>query len=425
VTSIHQHQLEAGPSADDLARCVHCGFCLQACPTYLVLGMETESPRGRIQLARAVQEGRIEPSPNVVTHFDLCLQCRACETACPSGVQYGRIMESTRAMVAARKDQPRSRKLQRRLLRFMFHSPRRLRFAFNALRLYQRSPLASLVRHLFPKPLRTMEDMLPRLPKRFFEPKPVLAEARGASRVTVALLTGCVMPLTYPAAHEATVRVLSRNGCRVIAPPSQGCCGALHLHNGDPEAARRLARRNIDAFLASGAEAIIVNAAGCGSTMKEYGDLFAGDPLYESRASEFAARVKDVNEFLAELPFEAPKGRVDARVTYQDSCHLVHAQRVREAPRKLLRSVPGLELVEMEAPDRCCGSAGIYNITQPDMSRRLLDDKMADALRTQPDIIATANPGCMVQLELGVRRSRGQQEVVHVVELLDRAYRAE
>jgi glycolate oxidase iron-sulfur subunit len=210
----------------------------------------------------------------------------------------------------------------------------------------------------------------------------------------------------------------------VIAPPAQGCCGALHLHNGDPQAARTLARKNIDAFLASGADAIIVNAAGCGSTMKEYGELFAGDAVYGPRAEQLAAKVKDVTEYLAELPFEPPEGAISGRVTYQDSCHLAHAQRIREAPRAILRSISGLELVEMETPDRCCGSAGIYNVTQPDMSRQVLEAKMTDVLGTKPDIIATANPGCMLQLELGVRNAGEGQEVVHVVELLDRAYRA-
>jgi len=425
VATEHVHQLEAGPAAEDLARCVHCGFCLQVCPTYLVLGMETESPRGRIHLARAVQEGRIEPTPGVVTHFDLCLQCRACETACPSGVPYGRIMESTRALIGSRQDQPSSSKLRRLALRLLFAAPWRLRLCFGLLRFYQGLPLAPLVRRLLPTRLREVEASLPRLPRRFFASTALLAEPQSTPKATVALLTGCVMPLTYPQTHEATVRVLARNGCRVIAPPSQRCCGALHLHNGDPEAARALARKNIDAFLASGADAIVVNAAGCGSTMKEYGELFAGDRLYEARAAAFAAKVKDVTEFLAELPFEAPAAAVPGRVTYQDSCHLVHAQKVRDAPRAILRSIPGLELVEMEAPDRCCGSAGIYNLTQPEMSRRLLDDKMADALATKPDVIATANPGCMLQLELGVRRSGAGQDVVHVVELLDRAYLAE
>jgi Fe-S oxidoreductase len=422
----HVHVMESGPSDEDLARCVHCGFCLQACPTYVVLGMETESPRGRIQLARAVKERRLEPTPNVVAHFDLCLQCRACETACPSGVPYGRIMESTRALVAAGKAKPGAWRALQALLRMLFAAPWRIRTAFRALRLYQRLPLvAPVVRRLLPRRLREMEAALPRLPSRFFDAPPLLAEPASTPGATVALLTGCVMPLTYPRTHEATVRVLARNGCRVIAPKAQGCCGALHLHNGDPQAARALARKNIDAFLAAGADAIIVNAAGCGSTMKEYAELLAGDPAYAARAAEFASKVRDITEYLGEMPLEAPRGRLEARVTYQDSCHLVHAQRVRDAPRAILNAVPGLDFVEMETPDRCCGSAGIYNLTQPEMSRRLLDDKMSDALASQPDIIATANPGCMLQLELGVRRAGGTQEVVHVVELLDRAYAAE
>jgi Fe-S oxidoreductase len=420
----HVHVMESGPAEEDLARCVHCGFCLQACPTYLVLGMETESPRGRIQLARAVKEGRVEPSSSVVAHFDLCLQCRACETACPSGVQYGRIMEDTRAMLGGREDRPREWKVRQRLLRLLFESPWRLRLAFSGLRLYQRLALGPLVRRFMPESLRRMEAMLPRLPSRFFERSAVLGGPDAPASKTVALLTGCVMPLTYPGTHEATVRVLARNGCRVIAPLDQFCCGALHLHNGDPEAARKLALKNIEAFLATDAEAIIVNAAGCGSTMKEYEALLAGDPVNRPKAAKFASMVKDVTEFLAELPFEKPSGIVTARVTYQDSCHLVHAQQVRAAPRVILASIPGVELVEMEMPDRCCGSAGIYNITQPEMSRALLDLKMADALATNPQIIATANPGCMLQLELGVSENGGRQEVVHVVELLDRAYRA-
>jgi len=425
MAAIVPHEHAPGPAAEDLARCVHCGFCLQACPTYLVLGMETESPRGRIQLARAVSEGRLRPTPNVVAHFDLCLQCRACETACPSGVPFGRIMEETRALIQADSDRPRSWRLRSFALHLLFASPRRLRLAFGALRLYQRSPLAAIARRVLPRRLRAIEEMLPRLPARFFATPPVLAEPKSAPRATVALLTGCVMPLTYPETHAATVRVLARNGCRVLAPAQQVCCGALHLHNGDKEAARALARRNIDAFLAADVDAVIVNAAGCGSTMKEYGDLLAGDSRYAEKAAALVSKTKDVTEFLAALPFEAPKGRVEARVTYQDSCHLVHAQRIREAPRQIMRAIPGLELVEMEASDRCCGSAGIFNLTQPAMSRRLLADKMEDIERTDCRVIATANPGCMLQLEAGVRSERGRQEVVHVVELLDRAYRAE
>jgi glycolate oxidase iron-sulfur subunit len=431
---IDQADILVGPRPDDLARCVHCGFCLQACPTYTVLGLENDSPRGRIQLARALTERRIEPTPSVVSHFDLCLGCRACETACPSGVPYGRIIEDTRALVQTLPERPRAWRLRSLALRLLFARPWRLRAAFTALRLYQRSPLAGLARRLLPSRLRQMEALLPRTSNRQQaisnkvrrqEPEGVSNDVVGEARATVALLAGCVMPHVYPETNAVTARVLARNSCRVLLPAGQGCCGALHLHNGDPEAARALARRNIDAFLASGADAIVVNSAGCGSAMKEYGALFANDPAYAEKAQRFAALVRDVSEFLVALPFEPPRARLDLHVTYQDSCHLVHAQRIREAPRQLLRAIEGVELVEMAAPDRCCGSAGIYNLTQPEMSRRLLDEKMDDALATGCNLIATANPGCMLQLELGVRLRGRQQEVLHVVELLDRAYAAE
>ncbi|HEY7466751.1 MAG TPA: heterodisulfide reductase-related iron-sulfur binding cluster, partial [Dehalococcoidia bacterium] len=423
ATREHRHEFEraVGPREEDLARCVHCGFCLQACPTYVITSLETESPRGRIALAKALSLGEIEATANVVQHFDLCLQCRACETACPSGVPYGRIIEGARAMVQSGPRRPRSWRLRSAVLRLMFAKKWRLKLAFSALRLYQRTPLAPLARRVLPGRLRQMEAMLPKLPQRFFEPPVVAAQPAGAVKATVALLSGCIMPMTHPATHEATVRVLARNGCRVLVPKEQGCCGALHVHNGDPTAARTLAKRNIDVFLASGADYIVVNAAGCGSAMKEYAELFEGDEAWQSKAHRFVDGVRDVTELLSEIGFVAPTGRVEAKVTYQDSCHLVHAQRVRNAPRELLRSIPGLELVEMTAPDRCCGSAGIYNLTQTEMSRRVLDDKMLDVMSTHCDVISTANPGCMLQLDLGVRLNGGSQEVVHVVDLLDRA----
>lgn len=267
--------------------------------------------------------------------------------------------------------------------------------------------------------------MLPRLPDSPYSPPGVAAEPAGTPKADVALLNGCIMPMTHPQTHEASARVLARNGCRVLVPGDQGCCGALHLHNGDRDAARALARHNIDVFLASGADYIAVDSAGCCSTMKEYGDLFRGDAAYEARAKDFAARVRDISELLVEIGFEAPSGSINETVTYQDSCHLAHAQRIAAAPRRLLGAIPGLTLTEMKTPDRCCGSAGIYNLTQPEMSRQLLQEKMDDALATGCNVIATANPGCMLQLDLGVRLRGASQEVVHVVELLDRAYRTE
>ena len=424
ATREHKHVFAIGPREEDLARCVHCGFCLQACPTYVITSLETESPRGRIALAKALAHGEIEATPNVVTHFDLCLQCRACETACPSGVPYGRIIEGARAMVQASPHRPRSWWARSLVLRVMFAAPWRLKLAFGGLRTYQRSPMASWVRRFLPPRLRLMESMLPRLPDRAFDPPEVAANPAGAVKGTVALLSGCIMSITHPRTHEATVRVLARNGFRVLVPRSQGCCGALHVHNGDPAAARALARRNIDAFLRSGAGYIVVNSAGCCSAMKEYDELFAGDAQYAEKAREFVSKCRDVTELLDETGFVTPAGRVEARATYQDSCHLAHAQRITQAPRNLLRAIPGLELVEMDTPDQCCGSAGIYNLTQTEMSRTLLESKMDDVLATGCDVVSTANPGCMLQLDLGVRLRGGSQEVVHVVELLDRAYAA-
>ncbi|MCH7837966.1 MAG: glycolate oxidase subunit GlcF [Chloroflexi bacterium] len=426
------------PSAKDMSQCVHCGFCLQECPTYLQLGLETDSPRGRIHLLQALTEGRAEPTPSLVSHLDLCLQCRACETACPSGVPFGRIMESGRAMLVQSGRVPLAWRLRVWLLRQLFPYPKRLRLLFSLLRLYQRSGLRWLLRtsrllRILPGGLAEAESMLPEVPSRAYEP-PAEPSTGAATARRVALLTGCVMPLLYPRTHEATVRVLDRHGLQVVAPPEQGCCGALNLHAGDRRTARELARRNIDAFLSAGVEAVVVNSAGCGSTLKEYGELMEQDPEYAEKARRFSALVRDVTEFLTELPFEPPRGAVRQRVTYQDSCHLVHAQQVRSAPRELLRAIPGLELVELESPDRCCGSAGIYSLAQRDMSLRLLDDKMRDVAATfqsEPTgsadvpVIATANPGCMLQMEAGLRRHGLPGRVVHIVELLDEAYRAE
>ena len=414
------------PSAADMSQCVHCGFCLQECPTYLELGLETDSPRGRIHLIQALADGRADATPSLVRHLDLCLQCRACETACPSGVPFGRIMESGRAMLVQEGRVPLAWRLRVWLLRLLLPYPKRLRILFSVLRLYQRTGLQRLLRasrllRIMPGKLAEAESMLPVVPHRPFELRP---EATTAKR-RVALLTGCVMPLLYPNTHEATVRVLARHGFQVVAPDAQRCCGALNLHAGDRRTGRELARRNIDAFLAADVEAVIVNSAGCGSTLKEYGELLEQDPEYVERAHRFSALVQDVTEFLASLPIEPPRSAVAQRVTYQDSCHLVHAQQVRSAPRELLRAIPGLELVEMEAPDRCCGSAGIYSFAQREMSLRLLDDKMRDVAATNAPVIATANPGCMMQLEAGLRRHGLPGRVVHIVELLDEAYRAE
>ena len=409
---------------EDIARCVHCGFCLQACPTYLQLGAETDSPRGRIALIDALASGRAEGTPSLVRHLDLCLQCRACETACPSGVQFGRIMERGRAQVMEGERRPAAWGMRASMLRQLLPHPGRLAFVMSTLRAYQRSPLPGLLRRsgalaALPAVLRSGEASLPDLPAHGFVPP---AQPAGPTR-GVAMLTGCVMPHLYPRTHEATVRVLNALGFRAVFPEGETCCGALSLHAGDRRFARELARRNIDAFLAADVEAVIVNAAGCGSTMKEYGELLADDGEYGEKAARLASMTRDVLEFVAEqeLPVLGPVVRT---VTYQDSCHLVHAQKVKTAPRAILRAIPGLELVEMTAPDRCCGSAGIYSIVEGAMSARVLADKMDDVQATGAGVVATANPGCMMQLEGGMRQRSIDGEVVHVIELLDEAIRA-
>jgi glycolate oxidase iron-sulfur subunit len=426
VTATHE-RTETGHTptlADDIARCVHCGFCLQACPTYLELGMETDSPRGRIALIEALSTGRAQPTPPLLEHLDRCLQCRACETACPSGVAYGRIMETARATVLEGPRQPLAWRLRVEALRAVLPHPARLTALMAGLRAYQRSPLRSLVRgsgalRRISPALARAEGALPELPSRAFVPP---AQPGGIAR-SVALLTGCVMPHLYPRTHMATVRVLNRLGYRVVLPEQQTCCGALNLHAGDRRFARGLARRNIDAFLDAGVEAVIVNSAGCGSTMKEYGELLERDARYAERARRLSSITRDVLEFVAAHDL-GPLGAVPGAVTYQDSCHLIHAQKVAKAPRTLLAAIPGLELRELAAPDRCCGSAGIYSFVQREMAQRLLDAKMDDVQATGAPTVATANPGCITQLEAGLRQRGIGGRVVHVIELLDEAMRA-
>jgi len=409
------------PSDADLSRCVHCGLCLQHCPTYTETGLETESPRGRLYLIRAIAEERIEATPGALAHLDLCLQCRNCEAVCPSGVPYGRIMESARAGVLAGGRAPLAWRLRALFLRQVIARPGRMAALAALLRLYRASGLRALAERL---PFLGERLLLaPTVSGRPFGSRGVLAQPRGTPRGRVGLLTGCIMPYAFGRVHEATVRVLARNGFEVVAPPEQACCGALHAHAGDRAAARDLARRNVDAFLDAGVDAVAVNSAGCGAAMKEYGELLADDGEYAAKAQRLAGIVRDVTELLAALPLDPPEGRVDAAVTYQDACHLAHAQRITDAPRAILAAVPGLRLVEMEQADRCCGSAGVYSLAHREMSLALLDGKMGAIAATGAELIAAANPGCMAQLEAGLRRHRMRGRVVHVVELLDQAYR--
>ena len=419
------------PSNEDLYRCVHCGLCLSACPTYVELNLETESPRGRIAYMKAVKEGRLGISNRVASHWDMCLQCRACEAVCPSGVPFGRLMEYTRAQLVQHNKQPwRMRLIKALFLRGALPHPTRLKLGATVLRAYQRLGLRKLLQlsgllKLLPGNLADLEAGLPSFSKPFFGPTPRVFPAISEARMTVGLLSGCVMPLVQGPTMEAAVRVLTRNGCNVAVPMGQRCCGALNVHSGDLEMGRKMARHNIDVFLRAGVETIVVASAGCGSTMKEYGELLKDDPNYKEKADQFSSMTVDVTEFLASLPFDPPKGVLKKHVTYQDACHLAHAQRITEQPRAILNAIPGLELVEMENASRCCGAAGIYSITQSELSRRLLESKMKNVAETGADTIATANPGCTIQLETGLRLAGIPGEVRHVVDILDEAYRRE
>ena len=416
------------PSEADLYRCVHCGLCLSSCPTYVETALEMESPRGRLALMKAVNEGRVGITPRIVSHWEACLQCRACEAVCPSGVPYGRIMERTRAQVKAAGLQSRElKRFSRFFLTTALPNPRRLRLGAHFIRLYQRLGLQKLLRlshmlHLLPGGIAKLESQVPPLSKKFFGPSDNIHPSQNEKKTTVALLSGCVMPLMQGPTMEATVRVLTRNGCDVMVPKGQGCCGALNTHAGDITTSRAMARTNIDTLMATGVERIITSSAGCGSSMKEYGELLKDDPEYREKAARFSKMTSDVTEFLVDLPFDTPTGRLDRKITYQDPCHLAHAQRITAAPRIILNSIQGLELIEMENSSLCCGGAGIYSSTQPELSKRLLQRKMNSIEATGVQEVITANPGCMLQVELGFKDKDKSGNVRHVVDILDEAY---
>jgi glycolate oxidase iron-sulfur subunit len=420
---------------------VRCGLCLPHCPTYLETLRETSSPRGRIHLIQAVSEGRLNlTSPGFVGQMYQCLDCRACEDVCPSSVQYGKLVEAARSQI----ERARPRPLRQRLLRWMifgglFQDMRLFRAANRLLWLYQRSGAQWLARRLgVLKLLRLhqMETLLPPLPARFVQPRDQIIAPTwtksGQPQARVALFTGCVMSTAFAETDRATARVLAANGCEVHLPKGQGCCGALTIHAGELERARALARQTILAFerleATTPLDAIIINAAGCGATLKEYGHLLRDDEKFAERADHFSAKVKDITEFLGELEqrgdFNKNLHPLPLTVTYQEACHLAHAQRVTAQPRRLLRAILGLRLVEMEESALCCGSAGIYNITQPEMSQRLLARKMRHALAAQAEVIVSTNPGCLLQLQAGVRTTGASVRVAHLVDVLDEAYRA-
>jgi glycolate dehydrogenase iron-sulfur subunit len=387
-------------SDDDLASCVHCGLCLDACPTFRVTGLETESPRGRIYLMTQWKRGTIPFDEEQVKHIDLCLGCRTCEGVCPSGVPYGRIIEAGRADVEDQRRPSVKRVVSRTALRQLVGHKGRLRAAGAATRLAQALHLTAIARS---------GRMLPKLRPRFQPPDGDVAPAIGERKHRVAFLIGCVMPILYPQSHDAAVRLLQLAGCEVWFPRDEQCCGALFAHNGDLEGAERLREVNMRVYGSGEFDALIVDSAGCGAHLK---DFYPG----------LKGRVRDLTEWLAEVGLPAPKREVKMRVTYQDACHLAHAQRIKKQPRDLLRSMPGIEWSEMRHPDICCGAAGLYSTLEPDMSNRILQDKLDDLIATRADVVAVANPGCQMQLEAGLRKRGSSMRVEHVSETLARAY---
>ncbi|MBI3628028.1 MAG: 4Fe-4S dicluster domain-containing protein [Candidatus Rokubacteria bacterium] len=418
-----------GLSVEGVNQCVHCGLCLASCPTFSELGTEMDSPRGRIFLIKSLAEGRIALTDSVVDHLSLCLDCRACETVCPAGVPYGQLIEAAKTEI----ERQRPGGLARRAFRWanfglLLSHPRMLALMAAAMRLYQVTGLQRLVRRsgvlrLLPGTLAAWEALLPAMPKAADRaPLPEAIPAEGPRRARVALLTGCVQQVVFGAHNRATATVLAKNGCEVLVPRSQGCCGALHAHGGDHERSLALARETIGTFERTGADAVIVNTSGCGAHMKGYGHLLKNDPRYAARAVAFSRSVRDVSEFLAQDTLRGPLRPVPMTVTYHDPCHVVHGQKLHVPPRTLLAQVPGLRVVDLKESDWCCGSAGIYNLTQPEMAGRLLERKIRHVLETGAEAVVTANPGCILQIAQGLRERGSPVRVLHIVEVLGRAY---
>ena len=416
------------PSAELIDKCVHCGFCLPTCPTYMLWGEEMDSPRGRIYLMKAELEGRVPIDASFVRHFDACLGCLNCVTACPSGVQYGPLIERTRARIEQKYTRDAGDGAFRKLLLSLIPYPGRMRLAMLPLAIFGplvRAFASSSAGRLLPTRMRAALALSPPVSLgSLFASIPERTDAIGTQRQNVAILTGCVQRLAFHDVNEATVRVLAAEGCSVTAPAAQGCCGALALHSGEIEQARALARHNIEVFEWAGVDRIVINAAGCGSAMKEYGELFADDPRWGPRGAAISAKVRDVSELLVELGEpRAPRKPLKARVAYHDACHLAHGQGVRAQPRALLQAIPGVELVSPLEGEICCGSAGIYNLVQPEPAAQLGARKAKNIAATNPDLIATANPGCILQIAAAGREMGHEWPIFHPVQLIDASIR--
>ncbi len=404
--------------------CIHCGLCTASCPTYIETSNENDSPRGRIYLMRSVVDGRLDMSEGVRKHLDLCLDCRACESACPSGVRYGQLIEPFKVAMQEKAPPGKASRLQTLILRHLFPYSGRVKAALWPARVMQKLGLMDAMERvgmmrLLPGPLRRMQAMLPTLGKRGSRLPEVLPPI-GPKRARVALFLGCVGDAMYPETNAATARVLQKNGCEVVIPRGQVCCGAIHYHSGSEGPALGFARRNMAAFPADEFDAVVVNAAGCGAMLKDYSHLLQG--AEHDAAKAFVHKVKDISEFLVSLGPIAPTHEVKAKVVYHDACHLCHAQQIRSQPRQLLGMIPGVTLVPLEESEICCGAAGTYNLTEPEMSERLGLRKMGHIAATGADIVATGNVGCILQIARKIKETGSGMEVVHPVDLLDRAY---
>lgn len=417
------------PEPELIADCVHCGFCLPTCPTYALWGEEMDSPRGRIHLMKLLSDGEIGLGDTVVPHFDRCLGCMACVTACPSGVQYDRLIEATRAQVERNYPRSPAERLYRRMLFELFPYPERLRALVAPLLLYEKLGLRALTHRtglsrLLPSGLQAMEKVLPPLdPSMLRRRLPDVIPARGAARRRVGLIAGCIQRVFFGDVNVATARVLAAEGCEVITPPEQGCCGALELHAGYDERTLDRARELIAVFERADVDTIVINAAGCGSTLKGYGHLLRDDPAWARRGQAFADKVRDISEILAELEPRAQYQPLPFRVAYHDACHLRHAQGVWAEPRSVLGRIPGLALLEIPEAELCCGSAGIYNLVQPEAARELGDRKAQNLLSTGAQAVVTSNPGCILQISAALDRLRQPMPALHPAELLDASIR--
>jgi len=426
MTKIKKFDEIDGPSQSIIDDCVHCGFCLSACPTYLETGNELDSPRGRIYLIKSVKENKIPLGDSVVNHLDKCLGCLACETACPSGVKYRFLIESSRAQIERNYRRSLSDNLFRRFIFRLFPYQKKLGLFLPFLYFYNKSGLRALIGFSgilkkVSKKLYKLEQMIPTVDNIRIRRYPEVIPAREKTRYKVAFLTGCVQNVFFSKTNAATIEVLTKLGCEVVVPADQPCCGALSNHSGRLEESREFARKIIELFSTLDVDYLIVNSAGCGSNMKEYGELLKSDTKYRTKARKLSEKTRDIVEFIDEIGINGNLKKLNLKVTYQDACHISHGQSIRSAPRNILSKIPGLELIEMNESDHCCGSAGIYNLVQPDMAEKILLRKISNIKNTGSDMLVAGNPGCLLQIQKGIRENKLKIETAHPIELLNRS----